>query len=219
MLQFVNPIAFIALASLAVPVAIHLWSRGLGRRVRVGSLRFLEETERRQLRTIRLNQVPLLLIRLLVFSLLVCLVAQPVWIDEKPVAGEQAARWVLVHPETLQPASYAETYRTVDSLAATGASVRRLAPGFPAVDLDAVDLDEGPAADEGAVDVWSLLREADRALPEGSTITVVGPGRVVDFRGARPALRSFVAWIEVDAGSPNRWVAEARWIGADSIDG
>ena len=63
MLQFLLPAAFIALASLAAPVLIHLWSKGSGQRVRVGSLRFLEETERQQLRTIRLSQVPLLVLR------------------------------------------------------------------------------------------------------------------------------------------------------------
>ena len=119
MLQFLLPIAFVALASLAVPVLIHLWSRGLGRRVRVGSLRFLEETERRQLRTIRLSQIPLLLVRLGVLAMLVVLLARPVWVEEASVSDDQPEHWVLVYPDVLGPSISPEVRR-----AARGAGSR-----------------------------------------------------------------------------------------------
>ena len=212
MLQFLLPIAFFALASLVVPVLIHLWSSGVGQRVQVGSLRFLEETERRQLRTIRFSQIPLLLLRLAVLAVLVALLTRPVWLDTAPEVGVQAEQWVLVHPEVLEQPIQPETYRRLETLAGSGAAMRLLAPGFSNVDLD-----ESVPDREAAVDVWSLLQEADARLPEGSAITVVGSSRVRDFRGARPALRSSVEWVDLEAASPNRWIAAAQWIGTDSV--
>ena len=212
MLQFLFPIALIALASLVVPVLIHLWSRGGGQRVRVGSLRFLEETERRQLRTIRLSQIPLLLLRLVVLAVLMVLLAQPVWVDTASEAEAWAESWVLVHPDALGQPVRPDVYRRLDVLAEGGASVRLLAPGFPPVDLDEV-----VPVMAASSDVWSLLREADARLPAGSTITVVGSSRLADYRGVRPTLRSSVAWIDLEAASPNRWIAAAQWIGADSV--
>ena len=211
MLHFLSPIAFLALASLLVPLLIHLWSKGTGPRVQVGSLRFLEATEQRRLRTVRLTRIPLLLVRMLLLAVLVLLLARPAWVG--PPAGAGAPEhWVLVHPDV--PASLAPErwYRTLDSLAGGGATLRRMAPGFPPLDLDEVG-----RAESAAVDVWSLLREVDWRLPDGAALTVVAPSRLADLRGVRPSLRSPVAWITVADDEPNRWVEAARWIGTDSL--
>lgn len=211
MLHFLMPLAFLALASLMAPLLIHLWSRGVGRRVRVGSLRFLEASERSRLRTIQLTQIPLMLVRMALLAMLVLVLARPRWIDPAPLAESTPERWVLVHPDLVSQAPEEGVYRMLDSLAA-GATMRLLAPGFPPVDLDAFT-----RTDAASPDVWSLLREADWRLPGGSTLTVVAPSRVVDFRGARPALRSAVSWFAVEETAPNRWIAAARWIDEDSL--
>ncbi|MFB3133415.1 MAG: BatA domain-containing protein [Rhodothermales bacterium] len=211
MLQFLTPIAFLALASLAAPLLIHLWSRGVGRRVRVGSLHFLEASERSQLRTIRLTQIPLMLLRMAMLAVLVVVLAQPIWTDLTPPDEPPPERWVLVHPAVLSQTPEASVYRMLDSLA-VGETVRLLMPGFPSIDLDDVLPPE-----TASPDVWSLLHEADWQLPDGSTLTVVAPSRVVDFRGLRPALRSTVDWMPVEETAPNRWVAAARWMDPDSL--
>ena len=211
MLQFLTPIAFLALASLAAPLLIHLWSRGVGRRVRVGSLRFLEASERSRLRTIRLTQIPLMLLRMAVLAVLVVVLAQPLWTDPTPPDEPAPERWVLVHPEVLSKVPEAGVFRMLDSLAAEE-TVRLLAPGFPPVDLD-----EFSPPETAPLDLWSLMREADGRLPEGSTLTIVAPSRLVDFRGTRPVLRASVDWMAVEQTAPNRWMAAARWMEGDSL--
>ena len=184
----------------------------MGERIRVGSLRFLEETERRQLRRLRLSEVPLLLVRLALLATLIGVLARPVWFEADAGANAPPEHWVLVHPEGIGQLALADAYRAVDSLEAAGASVRLLAPGFPEFDLEETPPDAVPPYDS-----WSLLREADAELPDGSAITVVGPSRIVDYRGARPVLRASVTWVDLEAASPNRWIASARWIGEDSL--
>lgn len=76
-MTFANPIALWLLSSLAVPVAIHLLSRKEGRVIRVGSIRHLQESSTRQFKSIRLNEVVLLLLRSLLLMLFIVLLAGP----------------------------------------------------------------------------------------------------------------------------------------------
>jgi hypothetical protein len=41
-MAFLNPLYLWALLGLAIPVAIHLWSRKEGRTIKVGSIKFLK---------------------------------------------------------------------------------------------------------------------------------------------------------------------------------
>ncbi|MFQ5571652.1 MAG: BatA domain-containing protein [Rhodothermales bacterium] len=213
MLQFVSPLLLLAMLSLIVPLLIHLWSRGTGRRVRVGSLRFLEETERSRLRAIKLSQRSLLLVRSALLSLLVLLLAGLVWIEPPSTDGSQPERWVLVHPEALTTTD-ANLHRTLDSLGRAGASMRLLASGLPPVDLNRRE----PTQNQESMDVWSLLREADWRLPRGSSITVVAPNRLATLRGERPGLRATVTWIPIQTKHTNRWIESARRVGTDSLN-
>ncbi|MEJ0032271.1 MAG: BatA domain-containing protein [Bacteroidota bacterium] len=70
-MTFVNPSYLWALASLAIPIAIHLLSRKEGKVIRVGSLRHVEESNTSQFKSIRLNEILLLLLRCLMISLVV----------------------------------------------------------------------------------------------------------------------------------------------------
>ena len=152
-----------------------------------------------------------MLLRMAVLAVLAALLAQPVWTDHAPSDESPSERWVLVHPEVMVQTPEAGVYRTLDSLASE-APVRLLVPGFPRADLDDFSL---PVT--APPDVWSLLREADERLPAGSSITIVSPSRLVDFRGARPALRASVDWMLVEPAAPNRWIAAARWMQGDTL--
>jgi hypothetical protein len=69
-MTFANPSYLWALAGLAIPLAIHLLSRKEGKVIRVGSIRHVEESNTSQFKSIRLNEVLLLLLRsLMVMSL------------------------------------------------------------------------------------------------------------------------------------------------------
>lgn len=70
-MTFANPSYLWALAGLAIPLAIHLLSRKEGKVIRVGSLRHIEESNTSQFKSIRLNEIFLLLLRMLMVISLV----------------------------------------------------------------------------------------------------------------------------------------------------
>jgi hypothetical protein len=64
-MTFANPSYLWALAGLSIPLAIHLLSRKEGTVIRVGSIRHVEESNTSQFKSIRLNEILLLLLRML----------------------------------------------------------------------------------------------------------------------------------------------------------
>lgn len=70
-MTFANPAYLWAFASLAIPLAIHLLSRKEGKVIRVGSIRHVEESNTSQFKSIRLNEIVLLLLRCLLVTMIV----------------------------------------------------------------------------------------------------------------------------------------------------
>jgi hypothetical protein len=70
-MTFVNPAFLWAFTGLAIPLAIHLLSRKEGKVIRVGSLRHVEESNTSQFKSIRLNEILLLLLRCLMIAAIV----------------------------------------------------------------------------------------------------------------------------------------------------
>jgi len=64
-MTFANPSYLWALLGLAIPIAIHLLSRKEGKVIRVGSIRHVEESNTSQFKSIRLNEILLLLLRMM----------------------------------------------------------------------------------------------------------------------------------------------------------
>ncbi|MBC8043506.1 MAG: BatA domain-containing protein, partial [Rhizobacter sp.] len=62
-MQFTLPSMLFWSATLAVPVVIHLLSKGHSQRIRVGSLKLFAASETKTFRRIRLTEWPLLLLR------------------------------------------------------------------------------------------------------------------------------------------------------------
>jgi hypothetical protein len=130
MLRFLSPFWLISLLAVAVPVAIHVLSRKAGKKIKVGSIRFLEASASHRLKSLKLSEIPLLLLRAALVAILALLLAQPYW-QEKPKLGEANPRgWVLVAPELLSnlPRSH---QHLIDSLVAAGNELHLLAPEFP----------------------------------------------------------------------------------------
>src|ERR1041385_919302 len=73
-MTFAHPAFLWAFAGLTIPLAIHLLSRKEGKVIRVGSLRHVEESNTSQFKSIRLNEVLLLLLRCLLITMIVLLI-------------------------------------------------------------------------------------------------------------------------------------------------
>lgn len=103
-MTFVNPSYLWALTGLAIPLAIHLLSRKEGKIIRVGSIRHVEESNTSQFKSIRLNEVLLLLLRML----LVIMIA--LFMSGAQCSGPASAKKIV----------YSERGLNVDSLTNNG---------------------------------------------------------------------------------------------------
>ena len=199
MLQLLSPAGLWALAALALPLAIHLW-RPPPRTVRLGSLRFLDHLPHRRLRNLRWRERALLAVRLALLAALALLLAGPHW---RQGASNGPQRWALLDPAADVSGDAAARLR---QLRGDGYTVHRLARGFPSP--------EAAPASAPPSDLWSLLREADAALPAGSTLAVFTPGRLSSLHSACPFLRHCrVEWVTTPdaAGSAARsWIESLR---------
>lgn len=178
---FAEPLWLLGLAAIAVPIAIHLRGKRVGRVVRVGSVRWLDGAPAAWAPARRVRRIPLLLLRCAVLAALSLALARPYL----RASGGEA--WVLVAPEVASRVS-------LDSLRRLG-TVRLLASGLPSIDRVPPDSTRQPT------DVWSLLREADATAPAGVRLVVVAPGTVAYLRGVRPELSHEVEYVAAPADS------------------
>ncbi|MEM8962951.1 MAG: BatA domain-containing protein [Acidobacteriota bacterium] len=184
------------LAALVIPIAIHLWSRGIRRRVEIGSIRLLEALPGRRARRVRLTHPWLLLLRSVLLIALVLALASP-RLEVPPPPS-----WVLIEPSTIGDlaASTVEAWRT------DRAEIRLLAPGLPRWSSDA----EPAVTPAASVDLWSYLREADLVAPLSVPFLVVTEARLSSVRGERPVMnRPVEAWSTKQEDESNRFLVAA----------
>jgi hypothetical protein len=160
------PLGLAALATLLVPLVIHLARRRPRQPVLVGSLQHLPRATAPRRARSRLIEPWLLALRSLVLALL-AFVTAGAFVRAGPPAA--TPRSLLALPAGVPEDSLRRLLPVIDSLMTAGHEVRRL-----------------PMAD-----LWSELAELDAGLSAGSTIAVAAP-LTLGVAGARPALRSTV---------------------------
>ncbi len=186
-MHFLAPLWLGALAALALPLALHLLSRGRGRRVPLASTRLLESALSVRGRRLKPSDLALLALRAACLAAVALALAEP-WIDAAPV--HTAASWLLVEPGSVAPREPVAA-RTLADWRRDARATRFLAPGLPEAD---------PGPQPGSVDAWSLLAEADRLAPDGVELRVATRGRLAELRGWRPLLAHRVVWLDGAAG-------------------
>ena len=75
---FLNPLFLIGIASAAIPLLVHLWSRRQARTMDFSTLRFLLEAHRRTVRRFQFEQWIVLLLRMLTLACIALALARPV---------------------------------------------------------------------------------------------------------------------------------------------
>ncbi len=118
MLSFLAPLWLVGLASLAVPLTLHLWGRRTGRAVRVGSVRLLSGSPPPMARRPRLHDPWLLALRCALLTALVLALARPSWAPRRATVPT----WALVATDVVDRAGL------VDSLERERKTVRPLDP-------------------------------------------------------------------------------------------
>jgi len=217
MIQFLSPLGLFALFSLVAPIAIHLLSRKPGKIVKVGSLKFLEASESRHLRSLELTDIPLLLVRLGLLALPALLLARPFWQSASAQTATKNQGWVLVAPELVNQPHDSQVVKLVDSLVTAGNRLHLLAPDFPAVQIASGKIvNQEITGANHAANYWSLLREIDARLSAGIPLWVFAPDRLSFFHGERPILNRPVHWFNISGPRENRWLQQAQHFNADS---
>lgn len=176
-LSLLLPAALAALASLLLPLLLHLARRDSVRPLDFAALRWLRARPRPR-RRLRFDEWPLLLLRLLLLALLALWLARPV------LHGAPDLRpMVVVMPGV--PASALPAQKLPEI-----AHRHWLAQGLPALDAPP------PATPQP---IASLLRELDADLPAGVPLVVLATARFDGADGRVPQLSRELDWRVVDA--------------------
>lgn len=207
---WLNPWVWLAAGLVAVPIAIHLLARDRSRRVAFPSLRFLERTPLSAVARHRLQDIPLLLVRMAIVLLAVAALAGPILIT----SGRQAA-WAthvaraVVSSERTAPAE--DELRT----ARVGKTFSRERVRDAVADAVRWLVEQSPATKEivvlssfrrGAVDAADF---AD--VPEGMAIRLERTGEAVSVRERE------ISRLQLRDDAVVR-VTDRLTIGADTID-
>lgn len=94
-MTWLNPVAFVGLVALAVPILLHLFGRRVARRIRFSSLRLFEQVQPTPATRNRPSDLLLLVVRCAVVTAAVAALAQPSWSGPQPHAS-RPVRLILV---------------------------------------------------------------------------------------------------------------------------
>ena len=104
------------MAGIIVPIAIHLWNVRQGRVLEVGTIRFMEPSQKKRASNLRLSEWLLLLLRCLTIILFAIVMAGPIW---KKLTDADEKGWLLIAPNELKDA-YHQKSLLIDSLLKNG---------------------------------------------------------------------------------------------------
>jgi len=205
MIYFLQPLWLFAGLALTVPLVIHLLSRRSGKRIKVGSIKLLDDSQSQQWKSLKLNEAALLILRAALLTVLVLLLAQPHLKNDSTADDSSNQSWALIAPSLLSsPLKAVGLESVLDSLASAGYELRVLGPDFPP--LSSFDAKINSSDEE---DYWSLLREVDAIASAEAPLWVFTDDHLQNFRGERPALSNTVQWRTISSQRENRWIQNA----------
>lgn len=197
-MQFANPIWLAGLGGILIPLAIHLLSRKEGKVIRIGSIRHFEETSTRQFKSIKLNEILLLILRSLLILLIVFLLAEFQW----PGNAEGKTKWVLVEKGL---DSNPELSNLINSLTEKGFEKRAFAKSFPLIS-DTINV--------SPENYWTLIESLSKQRLD--SVVIISANRVNAFRGKRKTLPAHVSWISKPLPQREAVINQVK-ISADSV--
>jgi hypothetical protein len=192
-MSFAQPIYLWALTGIIIPVAIHLLSRKEGKVIKVGSLRHMEETNTSRFKSLRLNEIWLMLARCLMISWL-ALFLSGASCTSSPTSG--TTRWMVIEKGIEKEATIKSF---MDSLSSNGFELRYLTEGFPS---------SPPSDSLHGPDYWTLAAELGKKTSHD--VVVISYNKVKGFRLTRPTLPSNLRWIPVNPPAKDFLVQATR---------
>lgn len=196
-MMFAHPIWLWGLTGLLIPIGIHLLSRKEGKVVRMGSIRYLEDSTTKQFRSLRLNEVLLLALRCLAIALLVFLLSGLLFNS----SGSDQKKWLVVEAGLENNARLSSLS---DSLKKEGYELKQLAKGFPSLD----------SAKTERLDYWSAVDLLKRKSLQ--QVVVFSYNYLSGFRGNRLALPANIRWVTATP-EPTAFPLQAVKLAGDSV--
>jgi hypothetical protein len=197
-MSFTNPIWLWGMTGLIIPIGIHLLSRKEGKVILMGSLRFLTESPTAQFRHIRLNEIVLLILRCLLLTIIVFLLAELKFDG----LNKKKEKWLVLE----NGVQNSEWKNFIDSLSAAGFEKHLLSDNFP---LFTETIDSSVT-----VNYWSLLGKLKRADLDSAII--ISYNFVTNFNGERIPLPQKFNWITTEP-TEKRFIAAAIQSKSDSL--
>jgi len=199
------PVYLWSLLLLVIPIAVHLLSKNNPKRIKIGSVKLLKQTESRTFRRITFHDAWLFALRALIFALLSFLIASPE-IACKYKASEKG--WILIEPTVSLEGQSTDFHKKLDSLVKAGYEVHFLKPDFPTTSRT--------TQENARMDIWSLLAEADKVNRDTLAFFVASSLRESSLQGTRPTLSRQVQWLETSADE-TAWIERISQLSDDSL--
>jgi len=173
------------LLALAIPIAIHLWSRKKLRTIKVGSTKFIAETKSKQSNSIRLNEWWLLLLRCLIIGTLIFILAEP---HTSKTESQQDITYIF-EPSLLATAEGRARFTQIPK-----EGRRLLRSGFPEWQEE--------EESEDTYDLPNYWQLAQRMVEiPADSIVVFTHAFAKAVKGKRPEVQANINWIPVDIES------------------
>jgi hypothetical protein len=193
-MSFLNPTYLWGLLGLTIPIAIHLWSKKEGKTIKIGSIKLLSEADSKQSSSITLNEFWLLILRLLLITLLVFIIAEPQY---KQKTNNDALTYII-EPSLLQNK---EVLKIIDTLKSDN-PIRLLKSGLPEIDTYQASL-----INEDTPRYWQLAK-AMEMLPSDS-IVVLTSANISRIKGKRPKINKNIEWLIINPEKSEKTPIEA----------
>lgn len=189
-MQFLYPIGLITLASLIVPIVIHLWRVKQGKTLKIGSIALLGESAASNAKSIRISDWILLLLRCLLFALIAFLLAGP-YLKGNPLPKNKTG-WILLSQREFKDI-YHHQKKTIDSLLARGYQLHEFDYGFkPLLLKDTLSIDSNQKNTQ--LNSASLLKQLNHQLPNNYPVWIFANKYTNQFDETLPTVHLNITW-------------------------
>ena len=184
MLQFLAPAFVIGFLGILIPVLVHFWNTSDKRIVKVGSIRWIKESDSVKVRRFKVSEILLMLLRIAIVCLLVLLISDARTNIYK--SDDVSKNWILVDP-SLKVTDELEGIITNQKYQER--EVRWLEPNFSLI--------ENEISFTGLLDFWGLLKMLDVTDSKPDSILVLSRSNRANFKGVKPNLHMVVDWVTI----------------------
>jgi hypothetical protein len=216
LLQFSEPIWLYAIAAIAAPVIIHLWNNRHGKKLKIGSILFLEESSVQRTKRNFLSEWLLLILRCLLLILLALLLSRPFL--KLHISQIDQKGWLLIDPKDADE-TYSHFKSTIDSLLQKGYELHEFNNNFKKISLDNISKKETEAGDSTPSQYRLLFKMLDKSAPASLPIYIFSTNNLISFSGEIPFTSRNLKWFTYTKNdSACSWINDAYFTPADSVN-